>query len=138
MKYFGATPAFVNRATSLSALRASIGAMALLALAACADKPHERVEKVYDQERVIRVFKDCMKSLPAAPQKTHYSDWDEVVDECRSFAYGVSDYCIGTDKDCQAMGFERSGKPALATEARSDKTERLGPKGKSAVRKDLP
>ena len=29
-----------------------------------------------------RIFKECMQLLPKGPEKTHYNDWDEVVEAC--------------------------------------------------------
>jgi hypothetical protein len=40
-----------------------------------------------DQKERQRIFKECMRALPAGPVSTHYNDWSEVVSECESAAY---------------------------------------------------
>ena len=36
------------------------------------------------------LFQQCMESLPAGPQQTHYNDWAEVVQECSEYSYYAS------------------------------------------------
>jgi hypothetical protein len=43
-----------------------------------------------------------MKALPGGPIATHYNDWDEVVNECRSYAWSVSHRLQSqVKKECQ-------------------------------------
>ena len=61
----------------------------VLALAAC--EPREIVDpNIADQCLRRELFNECMKSLPAGPIATHYNDWDDVVSECRGYAWSVS------------------------------------------------
>lgn len=50
-----------------------------------------------DQNLRREIFKECMRLLPAGPQKTMYNDWAEVVSECESVAYYQALTCI---KNC--------------------------------------
>ena len=63
----------------------------LLLLIACGrdDKPFidDRVSNLCLQREI---FNECMKLLPAGPTATKYNDWDEVVAECGSQAYYMS------------------------------------------------
>lgn len=60
----------------------------LLTLAGCSE-----VWKT-DQELRTKLFFKCMEALPAGPQKTMYSDWDEVVAECDNIAYYQVRKCV--------------------------------------------
>lgn len=67
----------------------------LLAFTGCARVPGVPVEPVepingIDQCIRERLFKECMASLPVGPTHTQYNDWDEVVDNCASYAYHTS------------------------------------------------
>ena len=44
-------------------------------------------QAVTDQCLRRELFKECMELLPAGPDSTVYSDWDEVVEECGIRAY---------------------------------------------------
>lgn len=65
--------------------------LSVLLLAACSrdDKPFID-ERVANQCLRRELFNECMKSLPAGPVATKYNDWDEVVAECGSQAYYMS------------------------------------------------
>ena len=62
-----------------------------LLLIACGkdDKPFID-ERVANQCLRRELFNECMKMLPAGPLATKYNDWDEVVAECGSQAYYMS------------------------------------------------
>ena len=62
-----------------------------LLLIACGkdDKPFID-ERVPNQCLRREIFNECMKILPAGPLATKYNDWDEVVAECGSQAYYMS------------------------------------------------
>jgi hypothetical protein len=61
----------------------------VLVLAAC--EPTKIVDpNIADQCLRRELFNECMKSLPAGPVATHYNDWDDVVSECRGYAWSVS------------------------------------------------
>ena len=62
-----------------------------LLLIACGqdDKPFID-ERVANQCLRREIFNECMKILPAGPLATKYNDWDEVVAECGSQAYYMS------------------------------------------------
>lgn len=51
-----------------------------------------------DQALRQKIFKDCMESLPAGPQSTHYNDWSEVVDSCDTAAYRQSQKLMRKDR----------------------------------------
>lgn len=61
----------------------------VLLLPAC--HPREIVDpNIPDQCLRRELFNECMKLLPGGPIATHYNDWDDVVSECRSYAWSVS------------------------------------------------
>jgi len=63
----------------------------LLVLLLVACHPKEIVDpNIPDQCLRRELFTECMKLLPGGPVATHYNDWDDVVSECRSYAWGVS------------------------------------------------
>lgn len=62
----------------------------VLLLAACERTEIVREPIVSDQCLRRELFNECMKSLPAGPISTQYNDWDDVVSECRSYAWSVS------------------------------------------------
>lgn len=33
------------------------------------------------------IFRECLQTVPAGPQRTVTNDWAEVIDECQSAAY---------------------------------------------------
>jgi hypothetical protein len=47
-----------------------------------------------DQSKRHELFKDCMELLPSGPKSTHYNDWAEVVDECKSYSYYGARFCV--------------------------------------------
>lgn len=59
----------------------------LLLLTACSSPANE---SEIDQCMRREIFRECMSILPAGPQRTHYNDWDEVVDSCATTAYHQS------------------------------------------------
>lgn len=63
--------------------------ISILLLAGCDMKPRV-VTEIPDQCLRRELFNECMKSLPAGPVATHYNDWDDVVSECRAYAWSVS------------------------------------------------
>ncbi len=61
----------------------------LLLIAAC--HPREVIDpNIPDQCLRRELFNECMKSLPAGPIATYYNDWDDVVSECRGYAWTAS------------------------------------------------
>ncbi len=62
-------------------MRAFLSAVLLLACQDVSDP------SIADQCLRSQLFEACMKDLPAGPQKTHYNDWDDVVDSCETSAY---------------------------------------------------
>lgn len=63
----------------------------LLVLFLVACHPREIVDpNIPDQCLRRELFTECMKLLPGGPIATHYNDWDDVVSECRSYAWSVS------------------------------------------------
>lgn len=77
--------------------------IATLLLTACSDKVTVIKEsQVPDQCLRRELFNECMKALPAGPVATHYNDWDDVVSECKAYAWGVSiRYESVIKKECQ-------------------------------------
>ncbi len=67
-------------------LRIAVVAVVVLWVAGC-DKAGSFEPTDSDQCMRAKLFKECLAALPAGPAKTHYSDWDDVVDSCESAAY---------------------------------------------------
>lgn len=69
-----------------------------LGLAACDGLPaRTREVLIVDQELRAALFDQCLKNLPAGPQRTQYNDWDEVITACGNQAYYAAQRTI--DKD---------------------------------------
>ena len=62
----------------------------VLLLAACERTEIIKEPQIPDQCLRRELFNECMKSLPAGPVATQYNDWDDVVAECRKYAWSVS------------------------------------------------
>ena len=76
----------------------------VLLLSACKDGHLDKIveKQVPDQCLRRELFNECMKLLPGGPVATHYNDWDDVVSECRSYAWSVSvRYESVIKKECQ-------------------------------------
>lgn len=76
----------------------------LLLVAACSKNDISKTleQQVPDQCLRRELFNECMKSLPAGPVATHYNDWDDVVSECRAYAWSASvRYDSVIKKECQ-------------------------------------
>lgn len=61
-------------------------------------------DKVVVTDQCLRreTFNECMKNLPAGPVATKYNDWDEVISECRTTSYYLSQRPRGTiDEKCR-------------------------------------
>lgn len=59
-------------------------------LSACGDGEEVYIMKnrhIADQCMRVKLFENCMKSLPAGPVATAYNDWDEVVSECNRISF---------------------------------------------------
>ena len=52
-------------------------------------------DHVADQCIRAQLFQQCLKTVPAGPEKTKYNDWDEVVSACGEQAYYQSIRPIG-------------------------------------------
>ena len=63
-----------------------LGLMCLVLLGAC--EPKGRF--VRDNDVQAKVFAACMAALPAGPERTHYNDWAEVVEECNDAARDIA------------------------------------------------
>ena len=61
-----------------------------LLLVACDSEVVVKDPQISDQCLRRELFNECMKSLPAGPVATHYNDWDDVVSECKSYAWSTS------------------------------------------------
>ena len=61
-----------------------------LALVGCKEVKEITEKNMPDQCLRRELFNECMKALPGGPIASHYNDWDEVVSECRSYAWSVS------------------------------------------------
>ena len=61
-----------------------------LLLVACDSKVVDKDPQISDQCLRRELFNECMKLLPAGPVATHYNDWDDVVSECRGYAWSTS------------------------------------------------
>ena len=73
-----------------------------LLLTACNETKIIKENQVNDQCLRRELFNECMKSLPAGPVSTHYNDWDDVVSECKAYAWSVSmRYESVIKKECQ-------------------------------------
>lgn len=76
--------------------------LSVLLLTACNETKIIKENQVPDQCLRRELFNECMKSLPAGPVATQYNDWDDVVSECRNYAWGVSmRYESVVKKECQ-------------------------------------
>ncbi len=74
----------------------------VLFLAACENPSTPKDPSIPDQCLRRELFNECMKQIPNGPVVTHYNDWDEVVSECRAYAWGVSTRLQSTiKKECQ-------------------------------------
>ena len=62
----------------------------MIALTGCNIRTEVLDKNIPDQCLRRELFNECMKALPGGPIATHYNDWDEVVKECRSYAWSVS------------------------------------------------
>ncbi len=62
----------------------------LLLLTACNEVREITEKNIPDQCLRRELFTECMKLLPGGPIATHYNDWDDVVSECRGYAWTVS------------------------------------------------
>lgn len=70
-----------------------IAAMAaILLLSACAPAPSDPHENARGLLRA-KLTQQCMATLPAGPQSTHYNDWSEVVDSCAQNAWYQANGC---------------------------------------------
>ena len=61
-----------------------------LALVGCNQVKEITEKNMPDQCLRRELFNECMKALPGGPVATHYNDWDEVVNECKNYAWSVS------------------------------------------------
>ncbi len=52
----------------------------------------DSLDSAHDIDRCLNreVFNECMASLPAGPERTHYNDWAEVVEACGNRAWSHS------------------------------------------------
>lgn len=76
--------------------------LATLVLGGCFGSPRPAV--VLDQCMRREAFRECMAALPAGPQATKYSDWDEVVDRCDAVSVRQSYRLIEQVKvECRAQ-----------------------------------
>lgn len=70
--------------------KAAIAAPVLIALLCAGCKVATKEEIEARQKLRIELFEKCMRLLPKGPERTVYSDWDEVVSECGTQAYYMS------------------------------------------------
>ena len=76
--------------------------MSLLLLTACNEVKEITERNIPDQCLRRELFNECMKLLPGGPIATHYNDWDDVVSECRTYAWSVSHRLQSViKKECQ-------------------------------------
>ena len=70
--------------------KSAVAASVLIALL-CAGCEGATKEEIAERKKLrIDLFERCMGLLPKGPEKTVYSDWDEVVSECGTQAYYMS------------------------------------------------
>jgi hypothetical protein len=62
----------------------------LFTLVGCNEVKEITERNIPDQCLRRELFNECMKALPGGPIATHYNDWDDVVSECRAYAWSVS------------------------------------------------
>lgn len=73
-----------------------------LALVGCKEVKEITEKNMPDQCLRRELFNECMKALPGGPIASHYNDWDEVVSECRTYAWSVSHRLQSViKKECQ-------------------------------------
>ncbi len=71
-------------------------------LVGCNEVKEITERNIPDQCLRRELFNECMKLLPGGPIATHYNDWDEVVSECRTYAWSVSHRLQSVvKKECQ-------------------------------------
>lgn len=74
----------------------------LFTLVGCNEVKEITERNIPDQCLRRELFNECMKALPGGPIATHYNDWDDVVSECRTYAWSVSHRLQSVvKKECQ-------------------------------------
>lgn len=72
-------------------MKAIVLAFVLIGLAGC-ERTYTSIK--YDEDRVIELFQDCLDRVPEGPQKTHYNDWDEVIEMCHKVARKMAPHWV--------------------------------------------